>query len=173
MNVAALLLPLALAGTVLAGEARHPLDALDAEEVSIAVSVLREAKKIDVDTRFPHILLDEPPKERVLAWRKGDTLPRRAFLVVKQGPKTFEAVVDVRKRKIDSWREMKGIQPSFLMKEILGVADIVKQSPEWAAAMKKRGFESFDAIFCGPLSTGWTASRKRSPVVSSARSAST
>ena len=58
-----------------ADESRHPLDGLTADEISTAVSVLRDEKKVDDDTRYPHILLDEPPKERVLAWKKGDELP--------------------------------------------------------------------------------------------------
>jgi primary-amine oxidase len=122
--------------------------------------VLRDEKKVDDDTRYPHILLDEPPKVAVLAWKKGQELPRRALVIVKQGPRTFEAVVDIGKKKLDSWTEKKGVQPSFLIEEILGVASIVKKSPEWVAAMKKRGFESFDGIFCGPLAAGYYGAKE-------------
>jgi len=136
-------------------DSRHPLDGLTADEISTAVSVLRDDKKVDDGTRYPHILLEEPPKERLLAWKEGEALPRRALLIVKKGAQTFEAVVDVGAKKIDAWREKKGVQPSILMEEFFGVAEIVKKNPEWVAAMKKRGFKSFDAIFCGPLSTGY------------------
>jgi primary-amine oxidase len=151
---------LALAAFALAGDVPHPLDGLSADEISTAVSVLRDEKKVDDDTRYPHILLDEPPKAAVLAWKKGEELPRRALMIVKQGPRTFEAIVDIGKRKLDSWSEEKGVQPSFLIEEILGVASIVKKSPEWVAAMKKRGFESFDRIFCAPLAAGYYGAKE-------------
>ena len=123
-------LALAAFALALAGDVPHPLDGLSADEISTAVSVLRDEKKVDDDTRYPHILLDEPPKAAVLAWRKGEELPRRALMIVKQGPRTFEAIVDIGKRKLDSWSEKKGVQPSFLIEEILGVASILKKSPE-------------------------------------------
>ncbi|MGH7858677.1 MAG: tyramine oxidase, partial [Candidatus Binatia bacterium] len=115
----------------------------------------RKAGKVDDETRYPQILLDEPSKQRVLRWKKGDELSRRAFAIVKKGPKTFEAVVDLGEEKVTSWREREGVQPSFLVEEFLGVGDIVKADADWRAAMKKRGFDSFDAIFCAPLSAGW------------------
>jgi primary-amine oxidase len=149
-----------LTAVALGAEARHPLDGLSADEISTAVSVLRDERKVDDDTRYPHILLDEPPKAAVLAWKKGEELPRRALMIVKQGPRTFEAVVDIGKKRLDSWSEKKGVQPSILIEEFFGVADIVKKSPEWVAAMKKRGFESFDGIFCGPLSTGYYGAKE-------------
>ena len=138
-----------------AQEIRHPLDPLSAEEISTVVTVLGEAGKVDDSARYPHVLLAAPPKKAVLDWKSGDAVPRKALAIVKKGRDTFEAVVDLRAKKVDSWEAQPGVQPSFLMEEFLGIADIVKLDPQWQAAMRKRGFESFDKIFCAPLSPGW------------------
>ncbi|MGH7806039.1 MAG: hypothetical protein ACREQJ_16950, partial [Candidatus Binatia bacterium] len=135
-----------------AADIRHPLDPLTADEIRAAVSVLRDAGKVDDSTRYPHLLLAEPAKNAVLAWKPGDAIPRRALVIVKQGRETFESVIDLRAKKIGSWEARPGVQPSFLTEEFVGVADIVKHDPAWQAAMRKRGFESFDEIFCAPLS---------------------
>jgi Cu2+-containing amine oxidase len=36
---------------------------------------------------------------------------REAFVMVKQGTRTIEAVVDVNNKKLVSWTEIKGVQP--------------------------------------------------------------
>jgi Cu2+-containing amine oxidase len=50
--------------------------------------------------------------EVVAAWKSGDPFRREAVVVVKQGPKVREAIVDVAGRKLGSWREIEGIQPN-------------------------------------------------------------
>jgi len=156
MRVLGFVLSLALAATAFAAEeVRHPLDPLTAAEISTVVSVLEDAGKVDDSARFAQILLSEPAKKAVLDWKPGDAIPRRALAIVKKGPDTFEALVDLRTKQVESWEARPGVQPSFLMEEFLGIADIVKQDPAWQAAVKKRGFDSFDRIFCAPLSPGW------------------
>ena len=136
---------------------RHPLDPLTADEMSTVVAALRDDGKIDDSARFAHVLLSEPPKKTVLDWKPGDEIPRRALAIVRKGRETFEAVVDVAGKKVLAWQAKPGVQPSFLMEEFLGIADIVKRDPGWQAAMRKRGIESFDRVFCAPLSPGWYA----------------
>jgi Cu2+-containing amine oxidase len=88
----------------------HPLDGLTPIEIWTAYDVLQTSHKVDADTRFPMVQLREPPKEEVLAWKPGQPMRREAFLVVRQGGQTFEAVVDVNSKQLVSWMEMKGIQ---------------------------------------------------------------
>ncbi|HUE37938.1 MAG TPA: primary-amine oxidase [Candidatus Binatia bacterium] len=135
--------------------AAHPLDPLSAEEIAITVGVLRDAGHVDGETRFPSISLSPPEKGDVLAWTPGATIPRRSFVVVKQGAKAFESTVDVAAKKVVDWHEVPGVQTSILLEEFFSVGEIVKASAEWQAAMKKRGFESFDKIYCGPLAAGY------------------
>jgi hypothetical protein len=46
---------------------------------------------------FPILVLREPPKAKVLAWKPGSSLRREAFAVVMDRPasRTYEAVVDL------------------------------------------------------------------------------
>ena len=86
-----------LAGAKLA----HPLDVLSAEEVGLAVELLRTAKALGPDTRFTHVQLEEPAKADILAWKPGAELPRRAAAMLfdcKTGL-THTAIVDLGSRR--------------------------------------------------------------------------
>jgi Cu2+-containing amine oxidase len=60
----------------------HPLDPLSAAELQLAVQTLKAEKKLPEHVLFAAIVLHEPAKEFVLAWKPGDAVPRAAFLVV-------------------------------------------------------------------------------------------
>jgi primary-amine oxidase len=134
--------------------ATHPLDPLSEAEINAVRTVLRADGKVDDDTRYPMVTLMEPPKAEVLAWKAGDPIPRHASAVVKKGPQTFEAVIDLTGGKVESWKQVEG-QPSILLEEFIGAGEIVKSNPGWQAAMRKRGFESFDQIICLPATSGY------------------
>ena len=77
----------------------HPLQALTSQEYWIVYDVLRDNGKLDADTFVPSVLLHEPPKDRVLAWKMGDPVFREAdVIIIKKGVVT-EARVDIPGRK--------------------------------------------------------------------------
>ena len=76
----------------------HPLDALTAEEYWTVFEVLKASGKVDPQTRYPAINLQEPPKAVVLKWKKGEPFTREALVVVKQGAQAF---VDANRRHTD------------------------------------------------------------------------
>ena len=78
---------------------KHPLDGLTAPEYWAVYDAIKGAGHADAKTRYPFITLHEPPKEEVLQWRPGRPFRREALVVVKEGPHTFEAVIDVAARK--------------------------------------------------------------------------
>ena len=133
---------------------RHPLDPLTSAELTIVAETLRAAQKVDDDTRFPLIQLAQPPKSEVLGWTPESAIPRTAFVVIKQGDKAAEATVDLIGKKLTSWRDLADVQTSILLEEFFSVGDVIKGNAEWQAAMKKRGFETYDKIYCAPLSAG-------------------
>ena len=48
-------------------------------------------------------------------------------------------------------------QPQYLFEEYERAAEIVKASPEWRAAMTRRGLvDRIDLAFCSPLAPGFT-----------------
>jgi primary-amine oxidase len=158
--------PAAAAATASATGPRHPLDPLTFQEYWTVLEVLHDGGKVDADTRFSIVTLEEPPKD--LVWRfdaasRGASakpialadIPRRAFAVVRQAEKTWEAVVDLQKRSILSFEPVVGAQPSWLEEEFKAAVDEVKKNPDFIAAMKKRGIEDFTFVECGAGPPGY------------------
>src|SRR5262245_49265802 len=137
----------------------HPLDPLTKEEISLASQILKDAGKATGNTRFSNIVLNEPPKAEVLNFKPGDAFRREAFVVTYdyENNKTHEGVVDLRSKTIKSWRDMPGLQPSYLNEDILRVISIVRADPEWQAAMRKRGITDFDNVQIEPWPAGYFA----------------
>ena len=69
---------------------QHPLDALTSQEYWTVYDILHETGKIDADTSVPGVLLHEPNKDRVLAWKPGDPIFREADVMVLQKGLTIE-----------------------------------------------------------------------------------
>lgn len=132
----------------------HPLDALTAPEIDRAVAILRDAKKVSDATRFPTVTLLENSKESVLAWRPGEPFARRARVTFLEAGRMYEAKVDLTAGRIDALAEVPDRQSLILFEEFLGASEIVKKDPRWQAAMRKRGYTSYDSIICAPLTVG-------------------
>ena len=91
----------------------------------------------------------------MLSWEEDKPYSRRALAVVKRRLQTFEAIIDLKSSRLDSWKEVTGVQPMLLEEELFGVAEIVQSDPRWRQAMQRRGFESFETVICMPLSAGY------------------
>jgi primary-amine oxidase len=139
---------------------KHPLDGLTGPEHWTAFETIKASGKTDSKTRFPLVLLKEPPKDEVLAWKPGQPMRREAFVVVKQGPQTFEAVVDVNAKKLISWNEVKGVQPNSPGAEEDEIDELVKETPDLQAALKKRGITDYTTVQCGGYGTGYFATKE-------------
>jgi len=147
INLAAVML--AVMQPIWAQSPQHPQDGLTAPEIWTAYQVLQASKKVDAQTRYPMVQLKEPPKQEVLAWKPGQAMRREAFMVVKKGAQTFEAVVDVNGKELLSWTERKGVQPNMPNEELQGTDALVKENPEVQAALKRRGITDLATVACG------------------------
>ena len=127
----------------------YPLDPMTWGEHWTVLEVLRDSGHMDADTRFSMINLREESKRAVLDWKPGQALTRRAFALVRQKTQSFEAVVDLTNRKMVSWRELEGMQPNWLGEEFDAMTEIVKQDPDFLAAMQRRGITDLTFIDCG------------------------
>ncbi len=143
-------------------DAQHQLDPMTWQEHWTVLEVLRDNGHLDGDTRFSMVNLREPPKQTVLEWKQGQAFTRRAFALVRQKKQTFEAVVDLNKRKMLSWRELEGVQPNWLSEEYESMTDTVKEHPDFIAAMERRGITDLTFIDCfvGPPGYFGTAEQK-------------
>jgi primary-amine oxidase len=149
-----------LATSVSAQSAQHPLDGLTGPEYWVILDALRASGHPDADTRYSLITLREPPKDEVLQWKPGNPFRREAFVMVKQGPKTFEATVDIVSKKVISWKEIQGVQPSLIEEEANSMTDAVKDNPDWQAAMRRRGISDYSSVFCPGNSPGYFGTRE-------------
>lgn len=144
-------------------EVRHPLDPLTGDELAAARAILIDAGHFSEHTRVPRMLPVDPPKDALAAWRAGDPMDRRirVTLLERSTGVASEAIVSVTRSEVDSLEVIPNGaapygQPQYLFEEYDDAADIVKASPEWQAAMRRRGLEEhMELAFCSPLAPGF------------------
>ena len=144
--------------------APHPLDPLTGPEIAAARAILEDAGLLGETVRVPMLLPDEPTKTELAAWRPGAPIDRRVdvtLLDTATGVAT-EAIVSItrgevlRSERVPNDAPPYG-QPQYLFEEYERAEQIVKASPEWQAAMTRRGLaEHMELAFCGPLAPGYT-----------------
>lgn len=159
----ALLLALA-AGCVAAPASRqaaskpavHPLDPLTAVEIESAVAILQSAGRFSEGMFLPILVLREPSKGAVRAFKPGSPFPREAFAVIldRKENRTTEAVIDLGKRAVVSSKVIPDVQPNVLEEEFNSVPKIVRADPAWRAAMEKRGIKDFDKVLIDTWAAG-------------------
>ncbi|MCS6912948.1 MAG: primary-amine oxidase [Myxococcales bacterium] len=149
-----LALPLAAQATPTA----HPLDPLSADEMRLAVEILRASGQLPDPAGFPVLALQEPPKEEVYRFRPGQPFRREALAVVldRKASRTYEAVVDLRARRLLRWRHVPEVQPLLLFEEYALAQDLVRADSRWRAAMRRRGIADRDlgAVALEPWAIG-------------------
>jgi primary-amine oxidase len=139
------------------GEPAHPLDPLSAAEMVEAVKLLRKLRKLPASYRFVSCTLDEPPRKVVLGHRPGRPFPRRAFVVLLDNATGtgYDAVVDLVGKKLARFDALpKGIQPAIMIDEFGEAEEAVKRSPEFRAALRKRGVKDVKLVMVEPWSAG-------------------
>ncbi len=134
---------------------RHPLDALTADEISAAKSLLTKQALIDETSEFTNLTLAEPPKTDVLQWKPGAPIPRAALAVIRQSSQTFEARIDLTSKKVLSFERQEGVEASILDKEWRAARDALTRDPRFIAALHKRGYANLKNVFCTPNPAGY------------------
>ena len=132
--------------------ATHPLDGLNADELAAAVATLKADGRVGESGRFPLIEILEPDKSAVLAWQEGEPVPRRVRAVVKNGPVSSVAVVDLRDGTIESFEPAAG-ESMVLFEEFVGAMEIALAHPDLIEGLDKRGVKP-DEVWCLPLTAG-------------------
>jgi len=145
---------------------RHPLDPLDEEEVRTVVRILQTEKRVDEQSRFYSLVLHEPPKSEVLAFRPGEPFRREAMVVIynRATNQTFEAIVDLRTAVIASWQERRGVQPQLMREDFQIASTIVNADPDWRAALLKRGIADYENVEVDGWAPGWYGIEKEAGI---------
>jgi primary-amine oxidase len=128
--------------------ASHPLEPLAAAEIEQAFALLKGDSRVPAGAFFPTLELQEPPKSEVLEWKPGRPFARRVYAEIydRPGNRAFEAVVDLRARKVLSWTPRPGVQPATYADEYEVVPKVVREDARWQAAMRKRGITNLDDV---------------------------
>jgi primary-amine oxidase len=126
----------------------HPLSALTEVEINTAVAVVKREKTLSEMAVFPLIALQEPNKEEVLNFMPGKAFKRQVFLVIyeRSENKTFEGVIDLTTKTLNSWKEISSVQPALVNSEYELATQVVKADSRWQAAMRRRGINDFDQV---------------------------
>jgi primary-amine oxidase len=132
----------------------HPLDALTQSELAEVIAILADNDRHDDSTRFPEVSLQEPTKAFVYAWQVGDSIPRSAKVVGRQGSVTFEAVVDISNRTLIDWHQVEDVQSALLLEEWMAAGELWKTNEVITDELERRGY-ALDKIFAAPLTTGY------------------
>src|SRR3974390_3090324 len=95
----------------------HPLEGLSTQEYWTVYEVLQASGRMTSDTSYASVLLHEPPKDRVLAWKTGDSIPREADAMLVRKGQVIEARSDIAGQTLESWKEVKDVQAPMLNSE--------------------------------------------------------
>lgn len=145
----------------------HPLDPWTATEIEQVRAVLVQAGHVGGNVRVASLLPKDPPKTVVAQWEIGQPIERRALvtLIDRGTGEAHEVTVNLATSQVDTviplnTGEAPYGQPQILEEEYTGIDDIVKASPEWQQAMKRRGLENhIDTCYCTPLAPGYFPGR--------------
>jgi primary-amine oxidase len=136
---------------------QHPLEALKSQEYWAVYDVLQATGKMDADTYCVSLLLHEPPKETVLAWKAGGPISREADVILLRKGLAIEIRVDISGRKVESWKERKDVQAATFDREFIGLGEEAKNDPRMIEALAKHGIKDLTTVQCFPLPFGYFA----------------
>jgi hypothetical protein len=108
-------------------------------------------------TTVVSVLLHEPVKERVLAWKTGDPIIREADVILMRKAVVTEVRMDLVKRKVESWKERKGVQAPIFISDLFAMGDLAKSDPRMQAGFTKRGIKDMTTVECLALPFGYFA----------------
>lgn len=119
---------------------QHPLDPLNDKEIATVKKSLFAEKKMDSTYRFFVINLNEPPKAEILNYKPGQSFRREAIAVIyDQGAnKTYEAIVDLRAKKVLKFEHMAGVTAGHMNSDTL-TDNLLKKDTAWLGGLKRRG----------------------------------
>jgi primary-amine oxidase len=135
----------------------HPLEGLKSQEYWAVYEILQATGKMDADTYCISVLLHEPAKDRVLAWKAGDAISREADVILMRKGVTMELRVDIAGRKVETWKQRKDMQAAFFVSEFIGLGEEAKNDPRMREALAKHGAKDLTTVQCVPLPLGYFA----------------
>lgn len=137
----------------------HPLDPISAAEIATLREVLEAAGHGGPAKRYAYVMLREPSRETIAAFRPGGPVPREIGVLVSDlfARTVTEIVVDIPARRVireqardparDGWGPV-------LDEDYVAAEEIAKADPRFVRALAARGITDLTRVFCCPLSAG-------------------
>ena len=135
----------------------HLLDPLSPDEIVRAVAIVRKARRVDDSWRFVTVTLAEPAKTAVRSFQHGQPVSRRAAVIAIDRTKgqAYEGTVDLIQGTVERFDALAaGLQPAITLDEFAECEEAIKKSPEFLAALKKRGATDMQLLMVDPWSAG-------------------
>lgn len=136
----------------------HPLNALTADEIKLAVEIVKASPEFKPNTRFTQIALTEPEKAKVwdfVMTGKAVDSPRQANVTMLDGKHVIESLVDLKEKKVVSWTPIEGAHGMVLLDDFGTVQNIINESSEFAGVLKKHGITDTKKVITTPLTVGY------------------
>jgi primary-amine oxidase len=136
--------------------ATHPLDRLSEQESATAVALIKDDARFGPKMRFGSVNLHRPPKDEVLNFQPGSPFERAVDAVILDNAdgSTHEVTASLTAKGITTWDRLEGVQPSVILDEFFEAEDVIRQNPDFQAAMAKRGITDMDLVTIDPWSAG-------------------
>ena len=131
----------------------HPLDPLNAEEITLAASLVKELGKLSPKAWFETITLEEPEREAI----RGRTAPERRAFVCCYDPETnetWDGIANLSTRRLEPWRHVEGAQARIVADEFALGGEIAKKDPRFIEACAKRGITDMSEVLVEPWAAG-------------------
>src|SRR5207244_12682864 len=134
----------------------HPLDPLSADEITAACTIVKQARGLGDDVRFPWVTLHEPPKDVAWGHEPGDEVDRRAEVAVCEriSGAVHEAVVSITRSTVLPWQAVPGAVSPLLVDELVFAFQAVKADARWQEAVRRRGITDFELVQVDPWPAG-------------------
>ena len=143
----------------------HPLEMLSTEEISLAYEIYKTSEGYDEATHFSQISLVEPSKEFLKDFKLGDPFERQVKLVGRDSAFDggFEAKINLSNKTLNVERVSDSAQVQYTVQDIFTAMTLLKEHPDYQAAMKKRGIADMEKVQIDPWPAGGIVHEKIKP----------
>jgi len=126
------------------------LDPLSADEIRTVAGILRREHGVDAGWRFASIEMLEPSKVELAAYEDDGSVPARRATVVcfeRAANATYKSVVSVSADRAESFDHVPRVQPNFTVDEFVECDRMLREHPDFLAALANRGITDIDNVF--------------------------
>lgn len=136
----------------------HPLNGLNAQEITQAFDAISKSKYAYKNMRFSEIKLKEPEKEKVWDFfihHKDYKEDRVASFTLLKGKQVIEGEVDLKNNKVTKWDVLENTHGMVLYDDMVTVQEVVTKDPNFKKAVAKRGITDITKVVTTPLTVGY------------------